>query len=105
MCVVAHLFGFISQTRPVGYIHLVAVRNSHKRQGLARRLYDHFARIAAVRSCTALKAITTPANHASIAFHKALGFGLEGSPNADGIPVVRDYSGKGDDRVVFRKPL
>jgi GNAT superfamily N-acetyltransferase len=40
--VVAYLLSFIAQTEPVGYIHLVAVRRSHRRFGLAQQLYDHF---------------------------------------------------------------
>jgi L-amino acid N-acyltransferase YncA len=41
----------------------------------------------------------------SIAFHRALGFELTGKPNRDGIPVVEDYFGPGQDRVVFQKVL
>ena len=61
--------------------------------------------VARARGGTALKAITTPTNHASIAFHTRLGMSLLGEPNADGIPVIRDYAGPGLDRVVFHLPL
>src|SRR5262249_33110520 len=37
--VVAYLFGFLSQTEPVGYVHAVAVRTSTRRQGLAQELF------------------------------------------------------------------
>jgi ribosomal protein S18 acetylase RimI-like enzyme len=103
--VVAYLLGFIAQAEPIGYIHLVAVRRSHRQLGLARRLYDHFAAFAISRGCTELKAITTPQNAGSIRFHQSLGFHLEGTPNPDGVPVVNDYAGPGLDRVVFRKVL
>lgn len=103
--VVAYLFGFMAQTAPVGYVHLVAVRSEQRGRGLARRLYVHFAEQARNRGCNALKAITSPENQASIAFHRALGMRLEGEPNADGVPVVRDYSGPGVDRVVFHQSL
>jgi hypothetical protein len=33
--VVAYLFGFLSQTEPVGYVHTVAVRTSARRRRLA----------------------------------------------------------------------
>ncbi|MBW2993246.1 GNAT family N-acetyltransferase [Candidatus Woesearchaeota archaeon] len=100
--VIAYLFGFISQKNPsVGYIHLAAVRESHKGQGLGKRLYSHFAKVVQARGCSELKAITSPANTASIAFHKALGF--ESSPNAEGVSVIKDYSGRGNDRAVFQK--
>src|SRR5947208_12559763 len=42
--VAAYLFGFISQTEPTAYVHLVGVRERYRRRGLARRLYDHFVR-------------------------------------------------------------
>jgi hypothetical protein len=35
--VVAYLFGFVSQTEPVGYVHTIAVRASARRQRLAQR--------------------------------------------------------------------
>jgi hypothetical protein len=41
----------------------------------------------------------------SIRLHQALGFPLEGVPNAEGVPVVKDYGGPGVDRVVFAKSL
>jgi len=103
--VVAYLLGFIAQAEPVGYIHLVAVRQSHRHLGLARQLYDHFTGFVVSRGCGQLKAITNPENAGSIRFHQSLGFHLEGVPNADGIPIVRDYAGPGVDRVVFRKTL
>jgi ribosomal protein S18 acetylase RimI-like enzyme len=100
--VVAYLFGFITHAEPVAYVHLVAVRPSHR---LARRLYDHFTRIAIARGCRQLSAITSPGNGGSIRFHQSLGFRLEGAANADGVTVVKDYAGPGVDRVVFRKSL
>jgi GNAT superfamily N-acetyltransferase len=103
--VVAYLFGFIASAEPVAYIHLVAVRPSHRHLGLGRQLYGHFTSVAVSRGCRQLRAITTPHNAGSIRFHRSLGFHLEGAPNADGVPVVRDYAGPGADRVVFRKSL
>ena len=103
--VVAYLFGFIASAKSVAYIHLVAVRPSHRHLGLARQLYDHFTSLAVSRGCTQLRAITNPENAGSIRFHQALGFHLGGVPNSAGIPVVKDYAGPGADRVVFRKSL
>jgi GNAT superfamily N-acetyltransferase len=103
--VVAYLFGFISQTSSVGYVHLSAVRRSHRRRGLGRRLYEHFIAFVREEGCTELKAITTPTNYESIAFHQGLGMELLGKPNEEGIPVVQDYSGPGRHRVVFSKRL
>jgi GNAT superfamily N-acetyltransferase len=103
--VVAYLFGFIAHAEPVAYVHLVAVRRSHRHLGLARQLYDHFTSLAVSRGCKQLKAITNPENAGSIRFHQSLGFHLEGAPNAEGVPIVKDYGGPGVDRVVFRKSL
>ncbi len=103
--VAAYLWGFLSQVQPTAYVQLLAVRAPYRRQGLARRLYHHFLDYAEAHACTRCKAITTPTNKESIAFHRALGFELTGKPNRDGIPVVKDYSGPGQDRVVFQKVL
>jgi ribosomal protein S18 acetylase RimI-like enzyme len=103
--VVAYLFGFLSQTQPVGYVHAIAVRGSARRRHLARHLFDHFVHLARRHGCTHVKAITIPSNSGSIAFHKSLGMQLLGEPNADGIPVIPDYAAPGASRVVFWKSI
>ena len=103
--VTAYLFGFVSQTEPVAYVHAVAVRASARRQHLAHHLFDHFVEFARRHGCRHVKAITTPFNAGSIAFHKSLGMTLLGEPNTDGIPVVSDYAGRGASRVVFWKSI
>ncbi len=91
--IVAYLFGFLSQTDPAAYVHLVGVRQSHRRKGLGRQLYENFIAFAKTRGCTKIRAITLPTMIQSIAFHKSIGMELLGNPNEDGIPVVKDYSG------------
>ena len=103
--VTAYLFGFVSQTEPVAYVHTIAVRASARRQRLAHHLFDHFVEFARWHGCRHVKAITTPSNAGSIAFHKSLGMTLLGEPNTDGIPVVSDYAGRGASRVVFWKSI
>jgi GNAT superfamily N-acetyltransferase len=103
--VVAYLFGFVSQTEPVGYVHTIAVRASARRQRLAHHLFNHFVQFARRQGCQHIKAITTPSNLGSVAFHKSLGMQLLGEPNSDGIPVVTDYAGRGTARVVFWKSI
>jgi GNAT superfamily N-acetyltransferase len=103
--VVGYLFGLFSQTAPVAYVKFVGVRRSHQKRGIGRRLYEHFIEFAKKKGCLELKAITSPANKVSIAFHQHIGMELLGEPNEEGIPVVRDYSGPGIDRVVFRKKI
>jgi GNAT superfamily N-acetyltransferase len=103
--VIAYLFGFFSQTEPVGYIHLLSVRQGYRKQGLARMLYAHFEKIAREHGCKRLKAITSPVNAQSIAFHKSIGMIPSGNDLEMGVPVIRGYSGPGKDRVVFIKEL
>jgi GNAT superfamily N-acetyltransferase len=103
--VVAYLFGFLSQTAPDGYVQLLSVRQGYRKQGLARRLYEHFTGFALAHGCTRLKAITSPINNLSIAFHRSIGMMPTGGDSVDGVPVVKDYSGPGKDRVVFIKNI
>jgi GNAT superfamily N-acetyltransferase len=93
--VAAYLFGFIAPTQ-VGYVHLVGVRADSRRAGLGRRLYGEFETLARRLGATALKAITTPTNRDSIAFHRALGMSAT---------EVADYSGPGQPRIVFWRDL
>jgi GNAT superfamily N-acetyltransferase len=103
--IIAYLFAFWSQTEPVGYIHLIGVRRSHQRRGIARFLYEHFEKLARERGCIALKALTPPENTDSVEFHRRLGFSLLGQPDAEGLPLVEDYFAPGVPRVVFWKKL
>ena len=93
--VAAYLFGFVAPTQ-VGYVHLVGVRADSRRTGLGRRLYSEFEKLARHRGATALKAISIPTNHDSIAFHRALDMSAT---------EVADYSGPGQPRIVFRRDL
>jgi ribosomal protein S18 acetylase RimI-like enzyme len=93
--VLGYLLGFVAPTRD-GYIHLVAVRDDARGLGLGRRLYDTFTELAVARGAVALKALTSPENEGSQAFHRSLGFTLT---RAD------DYGGAGRTRVVMRKHL
>jgi GNAT superfamily N-acetyltransferase len=94
--VAGYLLGFISPSEPVGYVHLVAVRRSHRKRGIGRTLYNEFTRLAHARGCSELKAVTTPTNAGSIAFHRSLGMSAE---------EIGDYAGPGRPRTVFRKEL
>jgi ribosomal protein S18 acetylase RimI-like enzyme len=94
--IAGYLLGFVAPTGD-GYIHLVAVRDDARSLGLGRRLYDTFAAAATERGATALKAITSPENEGSLAFHRRMGF-------AD-MTLVPDYHGSGRPRVIMRRPL
>jgi ribosomal protein S18 acetylase RimI-like enzyme len=92
---VGYLFGFVT-IDGVGYIHLVAVREGHRHEGIGASLYDRFEQLARARGAVVLKAYTRPENTGSIAFHGALGFGAT---------EIADYAGPGEARVVFRREL
>lgn len=92
----AYLFGLFVPAKARAYVHIVAVRASARRQRLAHRLYDAFTERARSRGCTELKAITSPGNAASTAFHAARG--IHGR-------LVPGYSGPGQDRIVFTQTL
>lgn len=100
--VIAYLFGFIGQKEPIGYVHLIGVRKEYQKQQIGKRLYLNFINVLQAKGIQELKAITTPSNLDSIRFHSKLGMEMLGEPLADGIKVIRDYSGPGQDRVVFR---
>ena len=100
-----YLFGFFAQTGPYFYIHLVGVRDGYKRRGIAQRLYAHVEEIARARGAEALKAITSPTNTGSLAFHVALGFEQTGEAERSGVRYAPAYFSRDRDMVVLRKPL
>ena len=103
--VIAYLFGFLSQTEQTGYVHLIAVRQGHQNKGLGKQLYRHFIAYLKNSCIQNLKAITTPANKKSINFHLGIGMQMTGIETENGIKVIKDYSGPGQDRVVFKLKL
>jgi N-acetyltransferase len=75
---VGFLVGFVSQTNPEdAYIHAVAVAPAWRGRGLARVLYERFGAVAKRKGRRRIRAITSPVNTASIAFHERLGFGVQ----------------------------
>src|SRR5438105_15871165 len=72
--IVGYLFGVVAPVNNAGYVHLIATRDDVRDRGLGRLLYERFERVARERGAVALKAITTPGNSGSIAFHERLGF-------------------------------
>jgi ribosomal protein S18 acetylase RimI-like enzyme len=94
--IIGYLLGFIA-SQGNGYIHLVAVRDDARGAGVARELYERFFDEVRKRGATAVKAITSPENKASIAFHRRMGF--------TNLTRVEDYGGSGKPRVVMRRAL
>ncbi|NLU39695.1 MAG: GNAT family N-acetyltransferase [Bacteroidales bacterium] len=104
--VIAYLFGYYSQTESTAYIHLIATREGYQKMGLGQVLYSHFIAVAKANKMTKIKAITRPFNTKSINFHtRKIGMKMLGEPNQQGTSVVKNYSGIGEDRVVFEKEI
>ena len=94
--IAGYLLGFVAPSGD-GYIHFVAVRDDSRTLGLGRRLYEAFENAARERGAVALKAITSPENEGSAAFHNRVGF--------TEMTRIEDYGGGGRTRIVMRKPL
>ena len=92
------LIGFLSQTDSAeAYIHFVGVAPDQRGSGLGRELYERFFAGVSADGRTVVRAVTSPANADSIAFHEAMGFEVD--------RVAEDYDGPGEDRVLFVKHL
>ena len=88
------LCGFRSQTfDDEAYVHFVGVDPSRRGSGLGRQLYARFFEAVAPR--TVIRAVTSPLNVQSVAFHRALGFEVERIDDA--------YDGRGEPRVLLVK--
>jgi ribosomal protein S18 acetylase RimI-like enzyme len=94
--IAGYLLGFVAPAGD-GYIHVVAVRDGSRTLGLGRRLYEVFEQAVRGRGAIALKAVTSPENERSVAFHERVGF--------TEMVRIEDYGGSGRTRIVMRKPL
>jgi ribosomal protein S18 acetylase RimI-like enzyme len=90
--------GFLSPSVPEeAYIHFTGVAPAWRRSGLARHLYELFFTTARKAGCKRVKAVTSPVNEQSIAFHRVMGFKVS--------PPIAGYDGPSRDRVVFLRAL
>jgi ribosomal protein S18 acetylase RimI-like enzyme len=88
--------GFRSQTYDdEAYVHFVGVDPSRRGSGLGRALYERFFEAVAPR--TVVRAVTSPVNERSVAFHQAIGFEID--------RVDEDYDGRGESRVLLVRDL
>ena len=101
------LVAFVSQSQPgTAYIHFVGVDPGERGHGVGRRLYGTFFDAVRARGCTRVRAVTSPVNTGSVAFHRRMGFRLEpGDVQVHGNPVTAGYDGPGQDRVRFVRDL
>jgi ribosomal protein S18 acetylase RimI-like enzyme len=90
------LCGFRSQTfDDEAYVHFMGVSPASRGSGLGRALYERF--FEAVRPRRVVRAVTSPVNERSVAFHRAIGFEVE--------RVDEDYDGRGEARVLLVRRL
>jgi ribosomal protein S18 acetylase RimI-like enzyme len=112
---IGFLIGYRSQDRPgEAVLHLVAVHPSHRRRGIGRALVESFlADVAGTvgRGATGERTVTAlawPGEPIAISFFRSLGFRPDagpGSQNLYGTPAFADYETRGEDRIVFQRPL
>jgi GNAT superfamily N-acetyltransferase len=89
-----------------GYIHFVGVDPALRKQGLAQYLYEWFFGYCRAHGRSTVRAITSPGNAGSHAFHTAMGFTTEpGRLSFEGRPVQPDYDGPGMHRVSFVRSI
>jgi|SRR5581483_8996948 len=94
--VVGFLCGFRSQTYPdEAYVHFVGVDPAVRARGVGRALYERFFEAVAPR--TVVRAVTSPVNERSVAFHRALGFEVD--------RIDEDYDGRGEARVLLSRRI
>ena len=95
-CIVAYVLGRL--IAPEGEIYRIAVRDSHRRRGIAYRLLDYAIKTSLGRGleCTFLEVRSQ--NTAAIKLYTAYGFGEIGrrknyykSPTDDAIIMLRDF--------------
>jgi ribosomal protein S18 acetylase RimI-like enzyme len=103
------LIGFHSPDKPdVAYCHLIATNPDLRRHGLGRALYERFFEDARAAGRRTVTAITWPANHASIRFHRALGFEVQrgtDSQNLYGTPALAGYDFDREDRAILVRSI
>jgi ribosomal protein S18 acetylase RimI-like enzyme len=92
---VGYLLGVVTADR-LAYLHLLAVRDDHRRSAIGHRLCRWFDEVAVGAGARAVQAVTRPDNAPALAFHAALGAGAHLSP---------DHAGPDADRVVLTRFL
>jgi ribosomal protein S18 acetylase RimI-like enzyme len=89
---VGFLCGLRSQTfSDEAYVHFVGVDPAQRGRGIARTLYERFFEAVAPRGI--VRAVTSPVNEASVAFHRTIGFEVD--------RIDESYDGRGEARVLL----
>lgn len=103
------LVGFLSPDHSdAAYCHMLATNPNLRGQGVGRALYGRFFEDARTGGRSIVKAVTWPANRASLAFHRAMGFEIvsgEGSQNLYGTAAQPAYDFGREDRATLIRRL
>lgn len=86
-------------------MHLVNLRTTYRRRGLAQQQHQHGVTLARLSGRTARTAGTRPGNAASIAVQRAQATPLLALPNVAGRALVPDDAGPGQQRGMFGRDL
>ncbi|WP_078551964.1 GNAT family N-acetyltransferase [Bacillus alkalicellulosilyticus] len=105
--ILGFLIGFLSQSETdTAYIHFVGVHPEHRHLHIGRQLYHEFFNMVKKNNRQIVRAVTSPVNKGSIAYHTKMGFDIEkGDKEVDGVSVFSNYDGPNQDRVLFVKSL
>ncbi|WP_082232867.1 GNAT family N-acetyltransferase [Halobacillus massiliensis] len=104
---IGFIIGFMSQAnKEEAYIHFVGIHPDYRKRNIGKRLYEEFYQAARKENRSIVRAVTSPVNKGSIAYHTKMGFEIvKGDKEVEGVSVFEDYDGPGKDRVLFRKNL
>nr|WP_156289520.1 GNAT family N-acetyltransferase [Oceanobacillus salinisoli] len=105
--IIGFLIGFLSQSHTdVAYIHIVGVSPDHRKSQIGKQLYNKFFNVVKKNNRNVVRAVTSPVNKISIAYHTKMGFNIEnGDKEVDGVSVHSNYDGPNQDRVLFVKKV
>jgi GNAT superfamily N-acetyltransferase len=92
---VGYLLGVVTADR-LALLHLLAVRDDHRRAGLGRRLARWFDDLAGSTGARVVQSVTRPDNAAALGLHRVLGASEY---------LSADHAAPGADRVVLTRSL
>jgi GNAT superfamily N-acetyltransferase len=92
---VGYVLGVVTTDR-LAYLHLLAVRDDHRRSGLGRKLSDWFDGLAASTGARVVQTVIRPDDAAALAFHTGLGASTH---------LSAGHAGPGEDRLVLTRSL